>query len=112
MRSSLPLSRCHTTHRSAAVAHPTCRCCTLQPAAAAHPNLQVGFRHAQIKGRQLLHNNQPIMIKGGNKLPCGYACVHLCVTSCLGSQPVVGICEAADGVHIAWHAAVPVTLQA
>lgn len=30
--------------------------------AAAH--LQVGFRHAEIKGRQLLHNGQPIMLKG------------------------------------------------
>lgn len=29
-----------------------------------HFTLQVGFRHAQVKGRQLLHNNQPIMIKG------------------------------------------------
>ncbi|PRW56286.1 Beta-galactosidase isoform A [Chlorella sorokiniana] len=28
---------------------------------------QVGFRHAQVKGRQLLHNNQPVMIKGVNR---------------------------------------------
>lgn len=26
--------------------------------------LQVGFRHAEIKGRQLLHNGQPVMLKG------------------------------------------------
>ena len=28
---------------------------------------QVGFRQDEIKGRQLLHNNQPIMIKGVNR---------------------------------------------
>ncbi|KAI7835593.1 hypothetical protein COHA_010514 [Chlorella ohadii] len=28
---------------------------------------QVGFRHAQVKGRQLLHNNQSVMIKGVNR---------------------------------------------
>lgn len=25
---------------------------------------QVGFRHAEIKGHQLLHNGQPITVKG------------------------------------------------
>ena len=29
--------------------------------------LQVGFRQDEIKGRQLLHNNRPIMIKGVNR---------------------------------------------
>ena len=28
---------------------------------------QVGFRQDEIRGRQLLHNNQPIMIKGVNR---------------------------------------------
>lgn len=28
---------------------------------------QVGFRQDEVKGRQLLHNNQPIMIKGVNR---------------------------------------------
>lgn len=27
-------------------------------------SLQVGFRHAEIRGRQLLHNGQPVMLKG------------------------------------------------
>lgn len=30
--------------------------------------LQVGFRHAEVKGRQLLHNGQAVMMKGA---PCG-----------------------------------------
>ena len=34
------------------------------PCPPAHPPPQVGFRHAKIRGRQLLHNNQPIMLKG------------------------------------------------
>ncbi len=29
--------------------------------------MQVGFCQDEIKGRQLLHNNQPIMIKGVNR---------------------------------------------
>ena len=34
-----------------------CACCCLQ----------VGFRHAEIKRRQLLHNNQPVMMKGARE---------------------------------------------
>jgi hypothetical protein len=38
-------------------------------------HIQVGFRHAEVKGRQLLHNGQPVMIKGA---PARFAFADAC----------------------------------
>lgn len=34
--------------------------------------VQVGFRHAEVKNHHLLHNNQPVMLKGAPALPLGW----------------------------------------
>ena len=41
--------------------------------------MQVGFRQAELKGRQLLHNNQAVMLKGA-QLPASVCCDAFCTT--------------------------------
>jgi hypothetical protein len=62
----VPWVSCRTCAGSVAATRPA----AIDPAAAdpavaaAMSPCQVGFRHAEISGRQLLHNGQPVMMKG------------------------------------------------
>jgi hypothetical protein len=59
-------------------------CCCLLNKQGFVLKLQVGIRHAEIRGHQLLHNNQPVMIKGAYEWQAACSINWECIRSQAG----------------------------